>query len=155
LPGYTSSLGTQYSYDPAKAKALLAQAGYPHGFTLTMLTFDRNGLENTLAQAIVPYFAAIGVQLKLDQQPSGSAQIIPGLLAKKWPALMFCGQAEAPNLLTQEQLLPASGVLNPYKHTDQHLIDMYNQYNAAVGTQAQEAILQQMQDYIDNQAYYV
>ena len=36
-----------------------------------------------------------------------------------------------------------------------HLISLYNQYNAAVGTQAQEAILQQMQDYIDNQAYYV
>ena len=155
LPGYSASLGTQYTYDPAKATALLAQAGYPHGFTIDMLTFNRNGLENTLAQAIVPYFAAVGVQLKLDEQPPGSAQLIPGLLAKKWPALMFFGQAEAPNLLTQEQLLPESGVLNPYKYTDQHLISLYNQYNAAVGTQAQEAILQQMQDYIDNQAYYV
>ncbi len=155
LPGYSASQGTQYTYDPAKAKALLAQAGYPHGFTLTMLTFNRNGLENTLAQAIVPFYAAIGVQLKLDEQPPGSAQIIPGLLAKNWPALMFFGQAEAPNLLTQEQLLPASGVLNPYKYTDQHLISLYNQYNAAVGTQAQEAVLRQMQTYIDNQAYYV
>jgi peptide/nickel transport system substrate-binding protein len=155
LPGYSASQGTQYTYDPAKAKALLAQAGYPHGFTLTMLTFNRNGLENTLAQAIVPFYAAIGVQLKLDEQPPGSAQIIPGLLAKNWPALMFFGQAEAPNLLTQEQLLPASGVLNPYKYADQHLISLYNQYNAAVGTQAQEAVLRQMQTYIDNQAYYV
>jgi ABC-type transport system substrate-binding protein len=68
---------------------------------------------------------------------------------------MFFGQAEAPNLLTQEQLLPASGVLNPYKYADQHLISLYNQDNAAVGTQAQEAVLRQMQTYIDNQAYYV
>jgi peptide/nickel transport system substrate-binding protein len=155
LPGYAASEGTQYTYDPAKAKAMLTQAGYPHGFTLTMLTWNRNGLENTLAQAIVPYYAAIGVQLKLDEEPPGSAQIIPGLQARDWPALMFFGQAEAPNLLTQEQLLPAAGVLNPYKYTDQHLISLYNQYNAAVSSQAQEAILEQMQVYIDSQAYYV
>jgi peptide/nickel transport system substrate-binding protein len=155
LPGYSASEGTQYTYDPAKAKAMLAQAGYPHGFTLTMLTWNRNGLENTLAQAIVPYYAAIGVQLNLQEEPPGSAQIIPGLLAKDWPALMFFGQAEAPNLLTQEQLLPASGALNPYKYTDQHLISLYNRYNAAVSSQAQEAVLEQMQIYIDNQAYYV
>jgi peptide/nickel transport system substrate-binding protein len=154
LPGYSPAEGAQYSYDPAKAKALLAQAGYPHGFTFTMLTFDRNGLEDTLAQAIVPYYAAIGVQVKLSEPP-GSANIIAGLLAKDWPSLMFFGQAEAPNLLTQEQLLPASGVLNPYKYDDPYLIGLYNQYNAAVSSQAQDAILQQMQAYIDNQAYYV
>jgi peptide/nickel transport system substrate-binding protein len=155
LPGYSTSEGSQYTYNPAKAKSLLAQAGYPHGFSVSMVSFNRNGLENTLAQAMVPYFAAIGVTLKLDIQPASSAQLIPDLLAKKWPSLMFFGQAEAPNLLTQEQLLPASGVLNPYKYNDTKLISMYNQYNSAQGTAAQESILEQMQTYIDDQAYYI
>jgi peptide/nickel transport system substrate-binding protein len=155
LPGYSASEGSQYTYNPAKAKSLLAQAGYSHGFSVTMVSFNRNGLENTLAQAIVPYLAAVGVTLKLAIEPASSAQLIPDLLAKKWPALMFFGQAEAPNLLTQEQLLPASGVLNPYKYNDTKLINMYNQYNSAPGTAAQESILEQMQTYIDDQAYYI
>ena len=155
LPGYSASEGSQYNYDPAKAKSLLAQAGYPHGFTVTIMSWNRNGLENTLAQAIVPYYNAIGVHLKLQIIPPTSSQIVSDLLAKDWPAFIFFGQAEAPNLLTQEQLLPTSGVLNPYKYVDKPLITMYNNYNAAQGTAAQEKVLEQMQSYIDDQAYYI
>ena len=35
-PGYQKALDSYYSFDPAKARQLLAAAGYPHGFTLDM-----------------------------------------------------------------------------------------------------------------------
>ncbi len=43
MPGYVSksdlqAAGAYYTYDPAKAKKLLAQAGYPNGFTTTLYT---------------------------------------------------------------------------------------------------------------------
>ncbi len=43
-PGYDPALETTYAFSDAKAKQLLAQAGYPHGFsfTITALT-DRRG----------------------------------------------------------------------------------------------------------------
>jgi len=53
-----------FKLDPAKAKALLAEAGYPDGFSITMDT--RNNYPTLdLAQAIQPTFALAGVKLEI------------------------------------------------------------------------------------------
>jgi peptide/nickel transport system substrate-binding protein len=36
-PGYDKSLGTRYTYQPAKAKAMLRAAGFPHGVSFTLV----------------------------------------------------------------------------------------------------------------------
>lgn len=54
------------SYDPAKAKALLAEAGYPNGITLPMINSQEGGL-NGQALVAQAQFAEIGV--KIDLQP--------------------------------------------------------------------------------------
>ena len=54
-----------YKHDPARAKELLAKAGYPNGFTVTMDA--TNGVyvaDRDTAQSAQAYFAAIGVTLK-------------------------------------------------------------------------------------------
>jgi oligopeptide transport system substrate-binding protein len=40
MPGYNPSLGTQFNFDPAKAKSLLAQAGYSDVSKLPAITFS-------------------------------------------------------------------------------------------------------------------
>ena len=60
-----------YPYDPAKARALLKQAGYPHGFSATMLVYTGARGYNpisgpTLATALQSELAAVGVKIKLD-----------------------------------------------------------------------------------------
>ncbi|MBB5980283.1 ABC transporter substrate-binding protein [Kribbella solani] len=54
-----------YSYDPAKAKQLLAAAGYPNGFT-TSMQWPLEGGPNirALAQAMISDWAKIGVTVK-------------------------------------------------------------------------------------------
>jgi peptide/nickel transport system substrate-binding protein len=54
-----------YPYDPAKAEALLAEAGYPNGFEYTLST-PQIGILQQINQLIQEQLSAIGVKLKLD-----------------------------------------------------------------------------------------
>lgn len=58
-------------YDAAKAKALLAEAGYKDGFSLTFhATNNRYINDARLAQALAQYWNRIGVKVELDTMPS-------------------------------------------------------------------------------------
>ncbi len=65
-PGYLDLTGT-VPFDPAKAKALLAEAGYPNGFALTIKTPQMAETTRT-AEIIQAMLADVGVTLTI--QPS-------------------------------------------------------------------------------------
>ena len=56
-----------YGYDPVKARALLAQAGYPQGFEFTVYLYTLPGLPEMvdIGQAIALDWQAIGLKPKL------------------------------------------------------------------------------------------
>jgi peptide/nickel transport system substrate-binding protein len=56
-----------YGHNPAKAKALLTQAGYPHGFEFTMYLYTLPGLPEVIdiGQAMALDFEAVGLKPKL------------------------------------------------------------------------------------------
>lgn len=58
-----------YSYDPAKAKRLLAEAGYPNGFTTTFVTsIDGSGqlIPVPIAERVQSDLRAVGVNMKIQ-----------------------------------------------------------------------------------------
>lgn len=62
--GYKSVGG--YEYNPQKAKKLLAEAGYPNGFSVTMYTTEgRYLMDKMIAQALQGYLAQVGVRVEL------------------------------------------------------------------------------------------
>jgi peptide/nickel transport system substrate-binding protein len=70
IPGYSKELDTPAVYDPEKAKALLADAGYPDGFEFTFVCAnDRYVNEEQVCQAIASMWARIGLKPKLDTGP--------------------------------------------------------------------------------------
>ena len=65
MPGHVD--GAQfYTYDPAKAKQLLAQAGYPKGFSVTFYTHNVDPMPK-LAQSIQNDLAQVGVKAQIKQ----------------------------------------------------------------------------------------
>jgi peptide/nickel transport system substrate-binding protein len=52
----------KYSYDPAKAKALLKEAGYPNGFETEIYAYR----ERDYAEAMIGYLQAVGIKAKLN-----------------------------------------------------------------------------------------
>lgn len=56
---------TPYSYDPEKAKSLLAEAGYPDGFDITLQCISREP-DNTIMQIVQQQLAAVGINVKLE-----------------------------------------------------------------------------------------
>jgi peptide/nickel transport system substrate-binding protein len=57
------------SYDPAKAKELLAQAGYPDGFKTSLIVWPFG--DRDIALALQQYLAAVGIQAEVEFPDAG------------------------------------------------------------------------------------
>lgn len=72
INGYDKSFGTPYPYDPEKSKKLLAEAGYPGGFTVTLdCPNDRYVNDEKVCQAVAGMLARVGIKIDLLAQPKG------------------------------------------------------------------------------------
>jgi peptide/nickel transport system substrate-binding protein len=92
-PGYSPTLDT-YSYNPAKAQQLLAEAGYPKGFTMS-LSFPTSGSGNMVPipmnEFLQKNLASVGVKVNL--QPIEWASMLTYFFNGKIP-----GGADAINI---------------------------------------------------------
>jgi len=61
--GCDSEAAVLYDYDPAKAKQLLAEAGYPNGFEVELTSY----VLTQWGAAVQNYLAAVGIKAKLNQ----------------------------------------------------------------------------------------
>jgi peptide/nickel transport system substrate-binding protein len=64
-PFFNAGTADHFAYDPAKAKALLAEAGQPEGFACKLLSNAQYGMHRSTAEVVQQGLAAIGIQAEL------------------------------------------------------------------------------------------
>ncbi len=70
LPGHVPGLGLPF-FDPALARRLLTEAGYPAGFSLVLsCTSDRFSGDSRTCQAVGQMLTAVGIKAQVDALPS-------------------------------------------------------------------------------------
>jgi peptide/nickel transport system substrate-binding protein len=149
--GYLASLNATYPYNPAKAKQLLRAAGYPHGFTMSMVTADYDE-ENLLAQALAQEWAQVGVKVKIidDANPTAYEQAfvsgtVPSFIAT---------YGQQPIAVEGPGLFLPSAAFNPFHTASTVLQSLYNQDITASGTAA-TTLDQKVESYLVNNAWFV
>jgi peptide/nickel transport system substrate-binding protein len=83
---YIKDMQDPYPFDVEKAKSLMAEAGYPNGFTLELPTMAGQNFE-TLMPYVTQQLAKINIKVK--QVPLTGANAIGDLLSGKFPVVLW------------------------------------------------------------------
>ncbi len=71
--GYTAELSKRLPFDVEASKKLLAEAGYPNGFEVSMnCPNDRYVNDGPICQAVAANLAKVGVKIKLEVETKGT-----------------------------------------------------------------------------------
>src|SRR5262249_24021383 len=88
-----------YPYDPAQARKLLAEAGYPNGFDGGDFASDNS--YGSVAEAIGNYLAAVGIRTKM--RPMERAAFLSQWKDKKISGIHYAGAGGQGNAATRVQ----------------------------------------------------
>jgi peptide/nickel transport system substrate-binding protein len=73
INGFDAAMNTRLPFDPDAAKKLLADAGYPNGFEVTMnCPNDRYVNDADICQAVAANLAKVGVKINLQAETKGT-----------------------------------------------------------------------------------
>lgn len=123
--GYDPDLPSKYTYDVDEAKKLLAEAGYPDGFSMTLEINSEDSDATTAVNAAVDQLAKIGIKLKLKALPNTS--FFTDFAEKKYSAgaVSYGLYGALPSDAYRLYKSPFSDVWNPFRSTDPDIEKAY------------------------------
>jgi peptide/nickel transport system substrate-binding protein len=129
-----------YPYDPARAKQLLAEAGYPKGFDAGEVTTD--AVYAATAEAVINNFLSVGIRVKL--RPLERAAFYKGDAEKSFKKLLRPGSAAPGNAATRIEAFVISGGIRSYGGYPD-IDGLYREQAVETDVRKREALLHRIQ----------
>ncbi|CAM3628385.1 ABC transporter substrate-binding protein [Paracidovorax anthurii] len=159
--GWSKELDARASgYDVEAAKKLLADAGYPQGFSLTLeCPNDRYVNDEAICQAVTAMWTRIGVKTRLQTYPM--ATYLPRVMNTEVSAYLFgWGVATFDALYTLDSLMHSKdgkgpGVYNAGRISDKELDAKIDQIKTEMDTAKRDALIRDALQTVKDQYYYL
>jgi peptide/nickel transport system substrate-binding protein len=143
---YDESLDSRYAYDPAKAKALLTEAGYP---SLTLKMPSTPLVNSAVFALITQQLKDVGVTV---ETVDAGNNFIADLLAAKYAASYMILEQQSDWQLINMKIAP-NAAWNPYKYADPKVEELVKKIN--LGTEEeQKSSAKELNKYIVEQAWF-
>ena len=158
--GNTPDIDKRMPFDPAGARKLLAEAGYPNGFEFTLdCPNNRYVNDEEICQALVGMWAKIGLKPKLNAMPF--ATYIPKLLKMDTSVYMLgWGVATFDSLymlqsLVRSKTTGADGSFNQGRISDAKLDALIDGMKTEIDLKKRDAMIREALVAVRDQAYYI
>jgi len=138
-----------YPYDPARAKQLLAEAGYPKGFDAVEIATD--AVYTAEAEAVINGFQAIGIRARL--RPLERAGFYKADQDKQFKHLVRVGSGAAGNAATRIEAFVITGGNRSYGGYPD-IDGLFRDQTTEMDKKRREAMLQKIQQLMHERAMF-
>lgn len=144
---YDPALDDRYTYDPDRARELMAEAGYADGFAIEMPSTPVLGASTYTL--IAQQLDEIGITVE-NTDPGNN--FIADLLAPRFPAA-FMALEQNPDWQLIQFMISPSAVFNPFGYSDPEVTRMIEEFQ--YGDEAtQERVVAELNEYLVEQAWF-